>query len=219
VDIEAIRSAYAPALYVTMTHVRTGLPRVVANAEMSVDALAASACLPQLFQAVEIDGEPYWDGGFSGNPTLWPLIRHGRHGSASDVVLVQLAPGEVVDTPQDAGAIKKRIGEVMFNASLVAEMQAILAIREAAQGASPFAGARLHRIGPPPPALMDKGSAAERSWSWLTELRDEGRTAGRAFLKRHAADIGRRETLDIARLFQSPQKPRIRVRAVAKASR
>jgi NTE family protein len=219
VDIEAIRSEHAPALYVTMTHVRTGVPRVIANAEMSVDALAASACLPQLFQAVEIDGEPYWDGGFSGNPTLWPLIRHGRHGAASDVVLVQLAPDAVADTPQDAAAIKKRIGEMMFNASLVAEMQAILAIREAAQGASPFAGARLHRVGPPPPALMERGSPVERSWSWLTELRDEGRAAARTFLKRHAANIGRHETLDIARLFQSPQKPRIRVRAMARGLR
>lgn len=211
VDIEAIRSEHAPALYVTMTHVRTGLPRVVANAEMSLDALAASACLPQIFQAVEIDGEPYWDGGFSGNPTLWPLIRHGRRGVSSDVVLVQLAPDVSPETPQDAAAIKRRIGEIMFNSSLVAEMQAILAIREAAQGASPFAAARMHRVGPPPASLLERGSAAERSWSWLTELRDEGQAAARAFLKRHAGDIGRRETLDIARLFQSPQKPRIRL--------
>jgi len=102
----------------------------------------------------------------------------------------------------------------------VAEMQAIGAIREAAQArpgsSSPFIAARLHRIGPPPSELLERGSAAERSWSWLTELRDEGRLAARAFLKRHAADIGRRETLDIGRLFQSPQKPRIRVRGALK---
>ena len=89
VDIEAIRSARAADLFVTVTHVKTGLPRVMSNADMSVDALAASACLPQLFQAVEIDGEPYWDGGYSGNPTLWPLLRNRPN---SDVVLVQLAP-------------------------------------------------------------------------------------------------------------------------------
>ena len=218
VDIEAIRSDQSPTLYVTVTNVRTGLPRVIANAEMSLDALAASACLPQLFQAVELDGEPYWDGGYSGNPSLWPLICHGRRGASSDVLLVQLTPDYCADTPQDSAAIERRVGEIMFNASLVAEMQAIVAIREAAQGATPFAAVRMHRVGPPPAALLDQGSAAQRSWSWLTQLRDEGRLAARAFLKRHVADIGRRETLDIARLFQSPHKPRIRVRAAKTAA-
>lgn len=218
IDIEAIRAAHAPALYVTVTHVRTGLPRIIANAEMSVDALAASACLPQLFQAVELDGEPYWDGGYAGNPTLWPLIRHRAPGQAGDVILVQLAPDYRAETPQDAQAINRRTGEIMFNSSLVAEMQAIAAIREAAQGAdSPFTTLRMHRIGPPGAELLDQGSAEERSWSWLTQLRDEGRAAARAFLKRHGDNLGRRETLDIARIFQSPQKPRIRVRGVAKA--
>jgi NTE family protein len=215
VDVEAIRSAHAPALYVTVTSVRTGLPRVIANADMSIDALSASACLPQLFQAVELDGEPYWDGGFSGNPTLWPLIRHGQ---AGDVILVQLAADSREETPTDAAAIQRRIGEIMFNASLVAEMQAIAAIRDAAArgnkgaGASPFAAVRMHRIEPPSTALLDQGSADGRSWAWLTLLRDEGRAAARAFLKRHTAALGRHETLDIAKFFQSPQKPRIRVR-------
>jgi NTE family protein len=195
--------------------VRTGLPRIIASAEMTLDALAASACLPQMFQAVEIDGEPYWDGGYSGNPTLWPLIRHGDAGS--DVLLVQLAPDYRAETPQDGTAIKERVAEIMFNSSLVAEMQAIVAIREAAQGASPFSAVRLHRIGPPPSDLMDQGSAVARSWTWLTRLRDEGRAAARTFLKRHARELGERETLDIARLFQSPQKPRIRVRGAVSA--
>jgi NTE family protein len=118
----------------------------------------------------------------------------------------------------------------MFNSSLVAEMQAIAAIREAAQGAgassgaapassSPFVSVRMHRIGPPPAALLEQGSAEERSWAWLTQLRDEGRAAARVFLKRHADSLGRRETLDIARIFQSQQKPRIRVRAAARLAR
>lgn len=219
VDIEALRSPHAPALYVTVTNVRTGLPRIIANAEMSVEALAASACLPQMFQAVELDGEPYWDGGFSGNPTLWPLIRHGDGKRARDVLLVQLAPDYCAETPQEAAAIQRRVGEIMFNSSLVAEMQAIAAIREAAQGApSPFASVRMHRIGPPPAELLEQGSADERSWSRLVQLRDEGRAATRAFLKRHANSLGRAETLDIARIFQSPQKPRIRVRADGKAA-
>jgi len=221
VDIEAIHSDHAPALYVTVTNVRTGLPRIIANAEMSVEALAASACLPQVFQAVELDGEPYWDGGYAGNPTLWPLIRHRGRGRSSDVVLVQLAPDYCAETPQDAAAINRRTGEIMFNSSLVAEMQAIAAIREAAHGnpsGSPFVSVRMHRIGPPPAELLEQGSADQRSWTWLTQLRDEGRAAARGFLKRHADSLGRRETLDITRIFQSAQKPRIRVRGTARAA-
>jgi NTE family protein len=219
IDIEAVRSVHAPALYVTVTNVRTGLPRVIANAEMSVEALAASACVPQLFQAVELDGDAYWDGGFSGNPTLWPLIRHG---SAGDVVLVQLASDAIAEAPRDSAAITKRIGEIMFNASLVAEMQAIAAIREAAGrgrggGASPFVALRMHRIGPPSNALLEQGSPDRRSWAWLTRLRDEGRASARQFLKRHGDDLGVTETLDIAKVFQSPQKPRVRVRAESRA--
>ena len=195
-----------------MTHVKTGLPRVMSNADMSVDALAASACLPQLFQAVEIDGEPYWDGGYSGNPTLWPLLRNRPN---SDVVLVQLAPEYCGDLPRDAQAIKRRVGEIVFNSSLVAEMQAIAAIREAAVGCgapSPFLSARMHRIGPPSSELFDQGTAHNRSWDWLTHLRDEGRLAAQRFLKRHATDLSVRETLDISAIFQSGIKPALRLR-------
>src|SRR6185295_15719455 len=94
VDIEALRSSSAPALHVTVTNVRSGLPRVISNESMTIDVLLASACLPQLFQAIEIEGEWYWDGGYSGNPTLWPLIGGG---AAHDLIVVQLTPD---DTPQ-----------------------------------------------------------------------------------------------------------------------
>src|SRR5438445_3739556 len=77
VDIDAIRSKSAPALFVTVTNVKTGLPRVISNRDMSIDTLLASASLPELFAAVEIDGEHYWDGGYGGNPTLWPMIHSG----------------------------------------------------------------------------------------------------------------------------------------------
>src|SRR5947207_1746737 len=129
VDIEAIRSKSAPALFVTVTNVKTGLPRVIANDEMTVDALLASACLPQLFQAVELDGEPYWDGGYCGNPTLWPMI-HGD--TARDLIVVQLAPDATSEVPKDAASIRRRVGEIVFHSSLVAEMQAITAMRAVA---------------------------------------------------------------------------------------
>ena len=199
VDIEAVRSPAAPPLFVTLTNVKTGLPRVISNAEMSVEALLASACLPQVFQAVEIEGEPYWDGAYLGNPTLAPMIRSG---AAGDLVVVQLVPEGPEEAPRDASAIRRRVGEIVFNASLVAEMQAIATLRDAA---APLKTAlrdlRLHRIGPPPRALLQQGSTLDRSRLWLERLRAEGRAAAKTFIARHGADLGVRETLDVAATF------------------
>ena len=213
VDIEAIRSKASPALYVTVTNVKTGLPRVIANDAMSIDALLASACLPTLFQAVEIDGEPYWDGGYCGNPTLWPMIHTG---AARDLVVVQLVPDVVSETPRDATAIRQRIGEIVFNSSLVAEMQAIAAMRAIAERGEGPAGVRdlrLHRIGPPPRELIEAGSALDRSRASLTRLHDEGRAAARQFVDRHGADIGVRETLAIGRVYSDGHKPKMHTQA------
>ena len=213
VDIEAIRSKSAPALFVTVTNVKTGLPRVIANDEMTIDALLASACLPQLFQAVEIDGEPYWDGGYAGNPTLWPMIHSGV---VRDLIVVQLVPDTTDDVPTNGRAIRKRVGEIVFNSSLVAEMQAIAAMRSVAargDGASSVLDLRLHRIGPPPRELLEQESSMERSLAWLQRLHREGRSAAKRFVARHGADVGVRETLDIASVFADEHKPKMRVPA------
>ena len=213
VNIDAIRSQRAPALFVTVTNVKTGLPRVISNEAMTVDALLASACLPQLFQAVEIDGEPYWDGGYCGNPSLWPMIHSG---AARDLIVVQLIPDGADDVPTDGHAIRQRVGEIVSNSSLVAEMQAIAAMRSIAargESGSNVLDLRLHRIGPPRRDLLEQGSSLERSRAWLQRLHDEGRVAARQFLARHGAEVGVRETLDIARQFQDLRKPKGRVPA------
>lgn len=229
VDVESIRARRGPQLFVTATHVTTGLPRVFGGAEITVDALLASACLPQLFRAVEIDGEPYWDGGYAGNPTLWPLIRHGR---ARDLVLVQLAPDRCDALPRSAAAIRRRAAEIVFNSSLVAEMQAVHAFRELAaadpdpQAAdwdgterrrlaeSPFARTRFHRIGPPPDSALERPNASlDRSWSWMTTLRDAGHAAARRFLERDRARLGVASTLDIGQAFSVQRKPRVNLPA------
>ena len=214
IDIDAIRGKTAPALYVTLTNVKTGLPRVISNQEMTVDVLLASACLPQLFQAVEIDGEPYWDGGYSGNPTLWPLIQGG---GSRDLIVVQLTPDQVTKLPTDSTAIHRRIDEIVFASSLVAEMQAISAMRAAASrsndGASGVLDVRLHRVGPPPAEVSGQGSPMERSRAWLEMLHEEGRRAAKRFLRRNGAAIGVRETLDIAKVFADARKPKVRIPA------
>jgi NTE family protein len=207
VDFEAIRRPGAPALYVTVTHVRTGLPQIFSNAAMSVDVLLASACLPEVFQAVEIDGEAYWDGGYCANPTLWPLFE-GR--AARDLIIVQLAPDTAAEVPRDAPAIRRRVGEIVFHASLVAALQGIAALRTVAAKARIKSGIldmRLHRIGPPALERHAHGSAMERSRGWIKHLEQDGRTAARRFLARHRNDIGHRETLDIGKVFGETAQP------------
>ena len=213
VDIDAIRSRSAPALFVTVTNVRSGLPRVISNADLSVDALLASACLPDLFPAVEIDGEFYWDGGYGGNPTLWPMIHSGL---ADDVILVQLVPDRIEQVPTDSLSIRRRVGEIVFHSSLVAEMQAIHAmrtLRDTRNAEGRFARLRLHRIGPPRLELFEQGNGIERARAWLQLLHDEGLMAGRQFIDRHGRDIGLRETLEIATFFIDSRKPKIPVSA------
>jgi NTE family protein len=213
VDLDAIRSQSAPPLYVTLTNVKSGLPRIISNDTMTIDALLASARLPQLFQAVEIDGEPYWDGGYSGNPTLWPMIQGGP---ARDLIVVQLTPDAAAEVPTDAAAIRRRVSEIVFHSSLVAEMQAITALRAvAAQGdaTARVLDLRLHRIGPPRGRLFEEGTALERSRARIDRLYVEGRHAARRFLARHGRDIGVRETLDIAKVFSGERKPKLRLPA------
>ena len=209
VDIEAIRSRFAPALFVTVTNVKTGLPRVMSNDAMSIDVLLASASIPELFPAVEIEGEWYWDGGYGGNPTLWPMIHSGL---ANDLVVVQLMRDRIEDVPTGMPGIRRRVGEIVFNSSLVAEMQAISAMRalaEPRQASASAANVRLHRIGPPRVELFDQGSGIDTARPWLQLLHGEGFGAGKRFMARHGADIGIRETLDVAQAFVDTNKPSI----------
>jgi NTE family protein len=122
----------------------------------------------------------------------------------------------VPETPRDAPAIRQRVGEIVFNSSLVAEMQSIVAMRAmAARGDGPtiMRELRMHRIGPPPRERIEPGSALDRSRTTLLRLHDEGRAAGRQFMARHGADIGVRETLEIARVYVDARKPKVRVAA------
>ncbi|MBO6783379.1 MAG: patatin-like phospholipase family protein, partial [Alphaproteobacteria bacterium] len=122
VDFDTLRHASRVKLFISATNVCTGRARIFENREMSAEVLLASACLPSLFQAVEIDGEHYWDGGYMGNPALFPLI----YGATSrDIVLVQINPLERPGVPRSARDIQNRINEISFNASLIHEMRAI----------------------------------------------------------------------------------------------
>jgi NTE family protein len=203
-SVDFDRVARSPIrLFVTATNVRTGRGRVFRNAELTPDVLLASACLPTLFQAVEIDGEPYWDGGYAGNPTITPLVREC---SASDTVLVQVNPVERAGTPRSARDILNRLNEVSFNATLLKELRMIAVLRQVAnagncEGAR-WASMRIHRIASE--AMVDLGysSKLNAEWEFLCLLRDEGRRCAEAFLDAHEHDLGHRSSYDLDVLLE-----------------
>src|SRR5499433_1484028 len=126
VDFDAIRRCTEPQLFISATNVTTGRLRVFAGEKITADAVMASACLPALFRAVEIDGVPYWDGGYMGNPAIFPFFRATQ---TEDVLVVQINPIERHMTPTSSQEIMNRINEITFNSSLLAEYRAIDFVR------------------------------------------------------------------------------------------
>ena len=197
--IDFKRMAKAPMkLFVTATNVRSGRGRVFRNAEVTPDVLLASACLPTMFQAIEIGGEPYWDGGFAGNPTITPLIREC---ASSDTILVQVNPVNRPGTPRTAQEILNRVNEVSFNATLLKELRMIALLREVSDPGNSegvrWAGMRIHRVASEMMTGLGYSSKLNAEWPFLTMLRDEGRKSADAFLAAHATDLGVRSTLDL----------------------
>lgn len=199
----AARSPHAhrvPQVFVCATKVRTGRGEVFTGKRLSADAVMASACLPLLFKAVEIDGEHYWDGGYSGNPALYPLIYKTE---CADVLLVQINPIEHEGVPDSANDIMERINEVTFNAGLMAEMRAIEFVRRllAAGKLDPrrYKSVRMHRIDGG--AVLKGFGASSKMRADLVLVRqffDLGRAAGQRWLAEHRGDVGVRTTVNIA---------------------
>jgi NTE family protein len=178
--------------------VRTGRGRVFRNAEVTPDVLLASACLPAMFQAVEIDGEFYWDGGFSGNPAIAPLVREL---SSHDTIIVQINPIARPEPPRTAREIQDRLNEIAFNATLLKDLKAAAYLRRVADPGTgegrALAEMRMHRIASDIMLGLGYSSKLLAEWGFFTMLRDEGRRAAEAFLAESGAAIGVRSTLDL----------------------
>ncbi len=203
-SVEFTRLAKADIkLFVTATNVHTGRGRVFRNPEITPEVLLASACLPTLFHAVEIDGQSYWDGGYSGNPTITPLIREC---ASRDTILVQINPVERPGTPRMARDILNRLNEVSFNAVLLKELRMIALLRRIAPASDPegaaWAGMRIHRVAGDIMVGLGYSSKLNAEWEFLTMLRDEGRRAAEAFLSAHSTHLGERSTYDLDDLLQ-----------------
>lgn len=190
-------------IFVTATNVRTGRGRIFRNDTLTPDALLASACLPTMFQAIEIDGESYWDGGYSGNPTITPLVRECR---SKDTILVQINPVERRGTPRTARDILNRLNEISFNSVLLKELRMIAVLRQVTspgngEGAL-WSGMRIHRIADEALANLGYSSKLNAEWSFLCMLRDQGRSSAESFIATHGDDLGQRSSFDLDTLLE-----------------
>lgn len=207
-DFERMRACESLQLFVTATNVETGQPRVFKREEITLDVLLASGCLPFLYQAVEIDGVPYWDGGYVGNPSLWPLFYNSP---SSDVLLVQINPVMRKGTPMRALDIINRQNEISFNYSLIAEMRAVNFVRGLIEQGKlderHYRHMNMHMITPPEGTHeLTADSKLNTSWEFFKFLHQLGRDETERWLKANKSMIGVDSTLDIAKTFLT--KPR-----------
>ncbi len=203
VDFEAIRRSIQPQLFISATNVTTGRLRVFAGPKVTADAVMASACLPTLFRAVEIDGAPYWDGGYMGNPAIFPFFRATE---TEDVLVVQINPRVRHVAPKSSTEIMNRLNEITFNSSLLAEFRAIDFVRRLIDqnrlphgtGPGEYRRINVHRI-----ALdeafrkLTAASKLSSDYDFFVMLRNGGRRAARNFLDAHFDDLGREGTIDL----------------------
>lgn len=206
VDFAALRAGGGVALFICATNVRTGQPRIFGNRELSVEAVMASACLPYLFQAVEIDGEHYWDGGYMGNPALYPLFYETQ---CRDVLIVHINPVLRRELPVSAPEIQNRLNEISFNSSLLRELRAIAFVNKLVEEGwlrDEYRGrlkqVLVHSIRADE-AMRDLPPASKfnTDWRFLCELRERGRRAAGQWLEKNFAHLGERATVDLRSEF------------------
>jgi len=206
IDFEELVRCDCVDLFVSATNVRTGQVRVFRNEEITPEVVLASACLPDLFQAVEIDGEHYWDGGYMGNPSLFPLFYYTK---SRDIVIVHINPLRREKIPKTAAEIENRLNEITFNASLLKELRAIAFVvklleeqwlRDERRGE--LKHVLVHSIRADE-ALKDLGVATKfvSDWAFLTDLRDRGRETAARWLEENYEHIGMRSSVDLRTEF------------------
>lgn len=202
VDFDELRACDRVKLFISATHVETGKVRVFNTDEITLDAVMASACLPFLYKAVNVEGEYYWDGGYMGNPVLYPLFYNT---TCRDVLIVHINPIERPELPTTAPDIMNRINEISFNSSLLMEIRAIAFVKKLLEQdmlkpehRGKFKNMLIHSIRTD--QLLHEMSVASKfdsSWDFLTKLRDLGRGAMTVWLDSHYGDIGVRGSVNL----------------------
>jgi NTE family protein len=198
IDFDCVRSCTEVEIFISATNVWTGKVSMFERHELTADHLMASACLPTVFQAVEINGEPYWDGGYMGNPALFPLFNE----TTDDILLVQINPLERRQTPRTAREIHDRLDEITFNGNLLRELRAVAFVKrlieEGKLSPDEYKNVHLHRIDAS--SVLDDWEASSKrkvEWDFFVQLRDAGRRTARSWLAEHYEAIGVRGTLDL----------------------
>lgn len=209
VDFSKLPDCKSTKMFICATNVRTNKIKIFKNEEISVDAVMASACLPQLFQAVEIGGEAYWDGGYMGNPAIYPLIYNT---GTEDIVIVHINPIVREDVPRTTQDILNRVNEISFNSSLLREMRAIEfakrlveedMIKDEYRDHFHFNHLYMHSIRAD--EVMREYTVTSKTnpdWDFLVLLRDQGRLLAKNWLDTHIDDIGKRSTINLREIYE-----------------
>lgn len=207
IDFASLRQCTSTKLFVSATNVRSGKVHVFETNEMSADVIRASACLPHLFKAVEIEGEHYWDGGYMGNPVLFPFFYEAQ---SADVMIVHVNPIEREDVPATPSDIGNRLNEINFNSSLLRELRAISFVHKLLDDGwikdeyrDQLRDIRIHSVRSDK-ALIDLSVASKfrTDWAFLSDLKDRGRAIADAWLGEHFDKIGRRSSVDLRAMFE-----------------
>ncbi len=203
IDFELLRDSATIKLFLAATNVKTGRARIFNTEEITIDVLLASSCLPRVFQAVEIKGEYYWDGGYMGNPSLWPLIYGCK---SQDILLVQINPLIRHQLPRKAYEIIDRVSEISFNSSLISEMRAInfisKLIKKNSIDKNVYKDLYIHMIESSEDMQeLNASSKFHVNWDFFLFLKEIGRNAADIWLRDNAQYIGKTSSLDIEQVF------------------
>lgn len=201
IDIEKIKKQSTIKLFICATNVKTGKIRIFTEPELSINAILASACLPKLFQAVEVEGEYYWDGGYLGNPAIFPLIYNTN---SKDIIILHVVPIVRSVIPTNIMEIDTRLREVSFNSSLMREMRAIAFVTKLIDEGW-IREEHHHRLkrmyihclrADQALAQLPLASVMVPDWQFLLQLRDLGRQAAEDWLQENYAAIGNKTTIN-----------------------
>jgi NTE family protein len=206
VDFEELHGCQSTKLFLSATNVRTGKVKIFHTPDVTADVVLASACLPQVFQAVEIDGEHYWDGGYMGNPVLYPLFYYT---DSRDVVILHINPIERPGVPTTSGDIANRLNEITFNSSLIKELRAVYFVQKLLDDGwikdefrNKLKYVLIHSVRADS-AMSDLSASSKMSsdWQFLTMLRDRGRALAHEWLEENFDHLGVRSTVDLKKEF------------------
>lgn len=214
VDFDELKKAKTTNLFISATNVRTGKVRVFNTEEISADAILASSCLPNLYQAVKIGDDYYWDGGYTGNPAIFPLFYHGK---TNDVIIVHINPMIRNKLPTNSNEIINRLNEVTFNSSLLHEFRAVAFVKKLIEEKwikdeykHNLRDIFVHSIRADE-ALHDFNATSkyDTHWHFLTNLRDLGRIEAAAWLENNFDSLGKKSTVDLHKDFLDDRSDRI----------